>query len=263
MKRRAAERPPEDGARSLALGFLALVPLLVAHEWGSAARGRDLVNLGAVLLRLPLAPLGASVEPASWIVLGALAVASLVLLFRSEFALLPRLLRILGEGALAAVLLGPLLVFLSWALHLPGDPSHVRAGAPGSPPPLSLAAVLAGGAAFEELVFRLGVMSATWVLARRVLQALGAGAGLVRGGAELLALGLSALAFAASHLERVVWVLAGPGGEPFDAAVFSWRFLAGILLGILFRWRGMGVAAWAHAFFNLALLIGAGPDVFL
>lgn len=263
MKRRAEDPSADAGAGSLALGFLALVPLLAAHEWGSAARGHELVNLGAVLLRLPLAPLGARAEPASWIVLGALALASLVLLFRADYALLPRLLRILGEGALAAVVLGPLLVFLSWALHLPGDPSHVRAGIPGSAPPLSLSAVLCGGAAFEELVFRLGVMSASWVLARRALEALGARERLARGGAELLALALSALAFAASHLERVVWVLAGPGGEPFDAAVFSWRFLAGILLGVLFRWRGMGVAAWAHALFNLALLIGAGPDVFL
>ena len=36
-----------------------------------------------------------------------------------------------------------------------------------------------------------------------------------------------------------------------------------ILLGLLFRWRGVGVTAWTHGLFNLALLLGAGPDVFL
>ncbi len=263
MKRAVREQPAQEGSRSLALGFLALVPLLAAHEWGSAARGHELTNLCAVLLRLPLAPFGARAQLVSWILLGFLALASAVLLFRAEYALLPRLMRILGEGALAAVVLGPLLVLGSWLLHLPGDPAQVRAGAPDGPPALSLVGVLCGGAAFEELVFRLGVLSAVWVLARRSLEALGASAPGARVTAEVLALGLSALAFAASHLERVVWVLAGPGGEPFDAAIFSWRLLAGILLGVLFRWRGMGVAAWAHALFNLALTIGAGPDVFL
>ena len=37
--------------------------------------------------------------------------------------------------------------------------------------------------------------------------------------------------------------------------------LAGILLGLLFRWRGPGVAAWSHGLFNLALLLGIDPDV--
>jgi hypothetical protein len=55
----------------------------------------------------------------------------------------------------------------------------------------------------------------------------------------------------------------GRGGEPFRAAVFTWRLFAGILLGTLFRWRGPGVAAWSHALFDLFLSTGAGPDVFL
>ena len=72
----------------------------------------------------------------------------------------------------------------------------------------------------------------------------------------------SAAFFAAFHLAPFVGWL-GRGGESFDAAVFSYRFLAGLLLALVFRWRGPGVAAWTHGWFNLALLIGAGPDVFL
>ena len=72
----------------------------------------------------------------------------------------------------------------------------------------------------------------------------------------------SATLFAAAHLAAyTAWL--GPGGEPYDASVFTWRLLAGILLGLVFRWRGPGVAAWTHGLFNLALLLGAGPDVFL
>ena len=71
----------------------------------------------------------------------------------------------------------------------------------------------------------------------------------------------SSLAFAAFHLEAcVAWL--GVGGDPFEPAIFTYRVLAGMLLGLLFRWRGPGVAAWAHGLFNLGLLLGAGPDVF-
>jgi hypothetical protein len=48
-------------------------------------------------------------------------------------------------------------------------------------------------------------------------------------------------------------------GEPFDSSTFTWRFLGGCLLGALQRWRGLGVVAWTHALFNLAMLLGAGP----
>ena len=63
--------------------------------------------------------------------------------------------------------------------------------------------------------------------------------------------------------QEAVSGLVNRGGEVFSAPVFTWRLAAGILLGLLFRWRGIGAAAWAHGIFNLALSIGAGPDVFL
>jgi hypothetical protein len=258
---------PEHGTQerrpSLALGYLAIVPLIVAHEWGACVEQRGIVNFAAVLLAQPLAPLGAHALEASWVIYGLLAAVSLVVLFRAEYALLPRLLRILCEGVLGAVVLGPLLVGLCWLLDLTGGGSALQSGTPAHAPPLSSVGVLCGGAAFEEIVFRLGVYSIAYLAVRRGLLALGGSARLSDGAAEVLGLLLSALVFAASHLEVVIARLAGAGGEPFDAAVFTWRVLAGILLGILFRWRGMGVAAWAHALFNLALYIGAGPDVFL
>jgi membrane protease YdiL (CAAX protease family) len=261
--RPAAEPGAEEHRPSLALGFLAIVPLIVAHEWGAGALQRGIVNLAAVLLALPLAPLGARALEATWVVYGLLAGVSLVVLFRAEFALLPRLLRVLGEGALGALVLGPLLVLLCWLLGLTGAGSALRSGAPAHTPPLAWIGVLCGGAAFEEIVFRLGVLSIAYLAVRRGLLALGAAPRAASLAAEVLALLFSAVVFALSHLQFVVARLAGSGGEPFGTAVFTWRLLAGILLGILFRWRGMGVAAWAHALFNLALYIGAGPDVFL
>ena len=120
-----------------------------------------------------------------------------------------------------------------------------------------------GAGAYEELVFRVGAYSALFTVASRVSVFLfGAAGPVARGVSEFVGLVGSALLFSAFHLALLVrWL--GPGGEDFDPAIFTYRALAGILLGILFRWRGPGVSAWTHGLFNLALLLGAGPNVFL
>ena len=47
---------------------------------------------------------------------------------------------------------------------------------------------------------------------------------------------------------------AGAGGEPFDAAVFVMRSVAGVLLGSLFILRGFGVACYTHVIYDLLCL---------
>jgi Type II CAAX prenyl endopeptidase Rce1-like len=127
-----------------------------------------------------------------------------------------------------------------------------------------LVGVRMGGGAYEELLFRWLLYSLVFWLTRRAGLKLGMAEDGATLSAELLAIALSASAFAAAHLEGVVYLFTGwAGGEAYHPAIFAWRLLAGVLLAILFRWRGLGVAAWTHAFFNLALSIGAGVDVFL
>ena len=69
------------------------------------------------------------------------------------------------------------------------------------------------------------------------------------------ALLVSAALFSAFHLELVQQHL-GARGEPYHAGLFVWRLSAGIVLAGLFRWKGLAVAAWAHALFNLGLALG-------
>ena len=123
-------------------------------------------------------------------------------------------------------------------------------------------ALVFGAGAYEEILFRVGAYSLLFLLARQS----GTFFGLPPRGAALAAEGFalvtSSVLFAAFHLEGMLaWL--GRGGEPFELARFLWRALAGLLLGVLFRWRGAGVAAWTHALFNVSLLLGAGPGVFL
>ena len=47
----------------------------------------------------------------------------------------------------------------------------------------------------------------------------------------------------------------GALGEPWDAWRFVFRFLAGVVLGLLFVHRGLAVVCWTHALYNAQLLL--------
>lgn len=117
------------------------------------------------------------------------------------------------------------------------------------------------------------------VLARALGLALGAGAGVVTAlGAGLheeilfrgLGLaGLSAGLRQAGGAPRAAWAAAWVGssllfaaahhwaGEPWDARSFGFRALAGAAFGLIFWFRSLAHAVWAHAFYDLYVLIVA------
>ena len=271
-RRRRAARAADGGAgervepagrpleRGLALGFLAMLPLFAAYEASLAPGGAR--NVAELVVSLPLAPFGEAATPARRVALVLAALVAAWAVFERELGLAARVWRIVREGALAAVAIGPLLYLSLRISGAPLDGAVLRAPAPDTAA-VARAAFLAGGSAWEELVFRVGLQSLFFTLAIGVVRFLGAErARPARLAADALSIVAGALVFAAAHLAPFVAPF-GTGGERFDASVFTWRTLAGILLGVLFRWRGPGVAAWAHAFFNLATSIGAGADVFL
>ncbi|MAF66600.1 MAG: hypothetical protein CMJ84_13200 [Planctomycetes bacterium] len=241
--------------RSLSLGLVAMVPLLLAYEL--AAGGQR--NTAEVVLFHPgtLAGLPSDVVRRAVMVV-ALAAAG-ALCFTRRIALGPGVLRIVLEGLGAAIVLGPTLVGAMKWLGAEGVLAP-RGLQPSEIPALAGAALAFGGAAYEELLLRVGGFGLLFMVARRVGLFWGLPPRAARWAGEGAGVVGTAVAFAAFHLATfTAWL--GPGGEAFDERVFTWRLLAGILLAVLFRWRGPGVAAWSHGLFNLALLIGAGPEV--
>ena len=180
---------------------------------------------------------------------------------REEGHLPHALLRLVAEGGAAALVLGPVLVGLLSFFDASGLTWDLPAGPVLAEPRMEHVARLVGAAAWEECFFRLMGFSLVFLVVLRLLEFLGVPRGGGRWVAELVALLGSSVFFAAFHLEPLQrWL--GRGGESFDSAVFLWRLLAGLLLAALFRWRGLGVSAWAHGLFNLGLALGAGPGVF-
>ena len=137
----------------------------------------------------------------------------------------------------ATVLAVPLLV-LYWTIPLAGAES-VSTGL------LDRIAMGIGAGIYEELVFRLVIVSLVVMI----------GVDLLRFGrvpVAVTAIILSSLAFAAHHHRPI-------GVEPFDAAPFAFRTVAGMYLAIIFWYRGYGPAAGCHAAYNVALACLA-PD---
>jgi len=257
---------PIGGARwqrGLALGVLAAAPLVVAYEWSVWAQGGVERNTAERLVSLPLLALGAPADAVRQLVVLAGLLVALVLARRGAdptVPLAPRVLRVPLEGLVAALLLGPALVVLQDLVGAAPVPLGFPGQAGRTSPSLASGAAVAGGAFWEELVFRVGLLSLFWLGWRALADFLGASRSLARAFAEVGGVATAAAIFAAFHLDGVS-SLVGIAGEPFDGAIFTWRFVGGCLLGVLYRWRGFGVAAWCHGLFNLALLLGAGPDV--
>jgi hypothetical protein len=251
----------DESQRGMAIGFLAMLPLFIAYE-AAIARDPALRNSAEVILSLPLRPFAPHVDAARRFILAACTVWAAWSCFHAELGLLQRVWRVILEGAFCAVILGPLLILLLHLLDLEHITTVLRMPRPTGVPRLAVAARLVGGAAYEEIVFRVGAQSLFYLLLLHVMHFLSSADRMARGVAEILSILAAAALFAAAHLAVFVAPL-GPGGEAFDAAIFTWRMLSGIMLSIIFRWRGPGVAAWTHGLFNLALFLGAGPDCFL
>jgi len=248
----------EAGTPSLSAGYLAALPLFLAYELalalepGPPARAAAERVVGHALLLF-----GGHMQWARLALLVAAAVLACTWLRRSREPLGAelgrRLARLAGEGVVAGFLLGPLLFVLQgWLAHEP------LSAAPVAPRGLVATMRLLGSAPWEELLFRVALYGSVFLLVRRGSAFLGLHSRLARLGAELGALLASALVFAWFHLDSAQHLLGG-SGEPFHRGLFLWRVSAGLVLGALFRLRGFGVAAWAHAVFNLGIALGIRP----
>ena len=94
-----------------------------------------------------------------------------------------------------------------------------------------------GAGIYEEVLFRLLLLPLLYGLAKL--------AGVAqRRDRALIAILVSSLAFSAAHY-------VGPAGETLDAFSFFFRFSAGGFFAVLFVLRGFGIAAGAHAAYDI------------
>lgn len=147
-----------------------------------------------------------------------------------------------AESVGYAMLLGIVASVLT-ALVLGGVPV-LAAASGGAQASMSLASRLMislGAGLYEELLFRVLLVSGLALLGRRVF-------GWSRTGAALFAVIVGAVIFSAFHY-------VGPYGDPLEVGSFTFRLIAGLLFSALYVVRGFGITAWTHALYDVFLLL--------
>ncbi len=135
------------------------------------------------------------------------------------------------EGAVYGLMLGPI------AAAMTSSAARMLHAGPAAALTADLVGSLGAGI-FEELVFRLGLMSALVWIGARAIRAWSLPVWLV----GALAVVVSALVFSWFHHLC---------GEQFDRTRFLFRTMAGLLLGLLMWARGYGVCVYTHTVYNV------------
>lgn len=217
-------------SRRVSVSLVFIAPLFLAYEIAVFFSDREIQNAAEQLVKSMfwyLGP-GKSLVHLFLVCVFGLAVFRVV---REKIPVFRLYLPFLVESLLLALLLGPLVSFLNQPIDLSAGLGEVPNSFRGS----MLASLGAG--IYEEMLFRLAILGGLFVLLKRVL-------GVNQLVSLVLAILVSSLAFAAYHH-------LGPYGDPLDLRTFTFRAFAGVLLGLIFVGRGLGVVVYLHAIYDL------------
>lgn len=233
--------------RALPVNLLFLMPWLLVYQLSLFFTRSPVDNAAAAWCRAALAALGRN--GLLLLTLGVALGLCLVVLLRVRAAARDR--GVFGgmflEGLLYGALLGTAANLLASTLPMErlvalagpaGGPSHAFDGVRLGLQDLGLAV---GAGIFEELLFRGLLLGGLYLLLCRAV-------GTDRVSAGVLSVLVAAYLFSDYHH----W---GVTGEPYDARVFAFRFHAGAILGAVFLFRGLGIAAFAHGFYDVMVLL--------
>jgi len=234
------EPSPCDGyfqwSRDPAVGLFAVLPLWLGYEVLRLTLAPTERNGAEALISDVMRPLGPSGLLILRVVFGLLVLSSATIILRRQIPWLRVTLVTALEGLVYALMMGPL------AAGLEGLTADVlQAGHAGGSSPMVRDLVGSIGAGiFEELVFRLILLSSLALVFMRASVAFG----MTKSVGAAAAVLLSALMFSLFHH-------VGPGAEPFGRREFIFRSIAGVVLGILFVLRGFGVCVYTHTLYDL------------
>jgi hypothetical protein len=224
----AAQRPvaTSSGHGDLAASFVLIFPLLLAYEIGVLFAGT--VNGADVVTR---ALYGAVGSRAAYLLVHALFAVGFLIWVRRDgrwrTLSLDVAAPVILEAAIYALTLGALGALVVEKLLGLG----LTTG--------SLISALGAGV-HEELVFRLGAFAGLVALLARTQ--------LPRGLSILVALLASAALFAAAHH-------VGSHGETFTAHAFAYRCVAGCVFGLIFWFRSLAHAVYAHVLYDIVVAL--------
>ncbi|MCD6496879.1 MAG: CPBP family intramembrane metalloprotease [Deltaproteobacteria bacterium] len=145
--------------------------------------------------------------------------------------------RVLVESAVYAVTIGSAIVLVLTGVFRMHPPTMGPTGSGGW---LWIVQVSAGAGLYEELVFRLFLFGG-------LVHFLQDRDGWSKGAAVAAAMPVSAVLFALAHHIP-------PSGEPLALWPLAYRTLAGMLFAVVYYYRGLSVAAYTHAIYDVYVM---------
>ncbi len=223
-------------SRRLGISLIIILPLVVLYQIGVIQSGSNTRNLAEVWITGPLPLLGVSVTTA-------LNVAALI-------ALVYGLWESHSRGSLSVTFMAIMLVESAiYALLMFKGVTAATATLEQNageflsiPLPARKELMLSAGAAvYEELLFRFLLIGGGTLLLHKIFL-------WNKVFCALLLLVISSILFAAAHH-------VGSLGDSIEPSVFLFRSMCGLILGSVFLARGLGIAVWTHALYNVLVLV--------
>jgi Type II CAAX prenyl endopeptidase Rce1-like len=233
MKARAAD------SRNLFTNLILIFPLLLAYQLGVLVT-YPMLNGADFVSALLFGTLGMTqMQYFVFVSVVTLLFLLAVILLRREQHFQPKIVvPIVLESAIYALTMGSLIVLVMTKLL--GISPRLAAGLE-QQGALSRLVMSLGAGVYEELVFRLGLLGGIFALCQRVF-------GWGRWLSVALAFSISSIAFSAVHHIP-------PYGDPLRLDVFTFRVLAGVFFGTLYWLRGLAVATYTHALYDVYVLL--------
>ena len=220
--------------RSLAFGMLCVLPMLVLYEVllvlveprvvsGAGTRVWEFVRLtfgrDAVLAFNAVVIIGFAT--------------AVIILMRRGGLRLDHWPLMVAESFTYALILGPVVatVLSRTGVTLAGGASAVG--------PLERVLLALGAGTYEEIIFRLGLLTGFYLLLKRT--------GLAGPLAAVIAIAMSSLCFAGAH--HLVM-----GAEDWSFYRFAFRCIAGVVFAVLYVFRGLAVAVYTHILYDLLVM---------
>lgn len=219
-------------SKSLANSFLFILPLLVLYEVGMALQGASIKNTADVIVKTPLLVFGKNGS----LIFNSLVIAFLVVsvfYIEKEYRLNFRIfIPMFFESMVYALCMGYALGFVVYKVLFP----YVLAK-PFSTSMWMGIILSVGAGVYEEIVFRLLLLSILYYLFVTLLK-------INKPISAIVSIILGALIFTSMHY-------VGTLSDSFTYTNFTFRLLAGIFLSAIFMFRGLGIAVYTHAIYDV------------
>ncbi len=219
-------------SKNLAHSFLFILPLLVLYEVGIALQGSHVKNAADVIIKTPLILFGKS---------GSLIFNSLVIIFLfvsvfyieqeyrfNSLIFFPMFI----ESIIYAFFMGYAVGFIVYKVLFP----YVLAK-PFSADTWMGIILSVGAGVYEEIVFRLLLITALYFVLTTLLKT-------SKPFGAMISIIAAALIFTAMHY-------VGTLSDGFTYTNFTFRLLSGIVLSVIFMFRGLGIAVYTHAIYDM------------